>query len=404
MTWELSERIDWRRWTTPKEAKSHPVHRWYLFPHSYSRDLVYELIDEWNLKDSDKILDPFAGSGTTLLSAKEKAVPCEGYDLSPLAVLASNTKIGSYFKKSLQTSWRALEGDIKIGKKGTMKREYSNLVRSALPEGRLEELDAIRSYIEYSDIPHEERDFFLLALLSVIPSVSHAVADGGWLRWRYEGACASEVKSLFFERVNWMLEDVSEQANPADQSWNALLADARFMPAKEKSYSAVITSPPYPNRHDYTRVFGVELMFAFQDWDSNRRLRYQTFHSHPEAHPIREEGENYSPPDSLTDSLAKLKERRIQRMLEGYFLDMYLCLREIARVCCQSGKVALVLGNARYEGETILVDEISAEIGEQVGLRCDEIRAVRWRGNSAQQMGAYGREAARESIVMFERD
>ena len=35
----------------------------------------------------------------------------------------------------------------------------------------------------------------------------------------------------------------------------------------------------------------------------------------------------------------------------------------------------------------IRVDEYTAELGERVGLICREIRAVRWRGNSAQQMG-----------------
>ena len=200
-----------------------------------------------------------------------------------------------------------------------------------------------------------------------------------------------------------MLSDVCQTASQGHGKWRAQIADARIMPVPDAEYSAVITSPPYPNRHDYTRVFGVELMFAFHDWEANRMLRHQTFHSHPEARPQRPTVAGYKPPKALDESLRHLSDKRVQRMLEGYFLDMFLCLCEIGRVCGERAKVALVLGNAQYNGKPLLVDEFTAEIGEQAGLNCTEIRAVRWRGNSAQQMGRYGRTPARESVVMFEK-
>ena len=200
-----------------------------------------------------------------------------------------------------------------------------------------------------------------------------------------------------------MLLDVHDDAPDCAAGWTADLADARALPDRDSTYSAVITSPPYPNRHDYTRVFGVELMFEFLDWDKNRELRYQSFHSHPEARPRRPPACDYVPPERLEGSIEHIGEPRIRRMLRGYFLDMYLCLREIRRVTRKGGKIALVVGNARYGGKSLLVDEFTAELGERAGLACREIRAVRWRGNSAQQMGRYGRVASRESVVLFEK-
>ena len=114
-------------------------------------------------------------------------------------------------------------------------------------------------------------------------------------------------------------------------------------------------------------------MFDFLDWKRLRELRYQSFHSHPEARPQRPSADEYEPPDGL----------------------------EEARVCRDGANVAVVVGNARYSGSVIRVDEYTAELGERVGLVCREIRAVRWRGNSAQQMGRYGRVASRESVVLF---
>ena len=403
MSWEVNDYSGWRYWVTPKGARQKAVHRWYLFPHSYTGDLVHSLIREWGLTRRDKVLDPFAGSGTTLLAAKEMAVPSDGFDLSPLAVLASNAKTATYSRKRLDKAWQTLE--TKLGRRRTspMRHAYPELVQRSLSEGRLEALDAIANAIENTHCPRPERDFFRLALISIIPRFSHAVATGGWLRWLNQGASADNVTPSFRQQVEMMLSDVGQGGSHGDGTWQAHVADARLMPALGGTYSAVITSPPYPNRHDYTRVFGVELMFAFYGWEETRTLRYQTFHSHPEARPKRPSAERYRPPMALEESVRDMRDGRMRRMLEGYFLDMYLCLCEIDRVSKQGARIALVVGNARYNGKPLFVDEFTAEVGEQAGLRCKEIRAVRWRGNSAQQMGKYGRMPARESVVMFEK-
>ena len=89
------------------------------------------------------------------------------------------------------------------------------------------------------------------------------------------------------------------------------------------------------------------------------------------------------------------------KMVEGYFLDLYLVLREVRRVCKQKAQAAFVVGNVQYHGVPIAVDELTAEIGEQTGLRCEKLLIARYRGNSAQQMGQYGRNPSRESVVLF---
>ena len=404
MAHSITESTAWRHWVTPKTARKKAVHRWYLFPHSFTGDLVHALVDEWGLNEHNKMLDPFSGAGTTLLAAKEKGIPCTGYDLSPLAVLASNAKTAVFSLERLEKSWRVLDKTLERIGAATMIQIYPELVRKALPDGRLEAFNAIAVRIEKMDCSVPERDFFRLALIAVIPRFSQAVANGGWLRWLNQGAGAETILDSFRAQVEMMLSDVRETRLSKENSWKAGIADARKLPAPDAAYSAVITSPPYPNRHDYTRVFGIELMFLFLDWGKNRVLRQQSFHSHPEARPKRPApAKKYNPPKALEEEIRNLKDMRIQHMLRGYFLDMHLCLCEIARVCCKGAKIAFVLGNARYDGRAVLVDELTAELGEQAGLACREIRAVRWRGNSAQQMGKYGRTASRESVVMFER-
>ncbi len=91
-------------------------------------------------------------------------------------------------------------------------------------------------------------------------------------------------------------------------------------------------------------------------------------------------------------------------MLKGYFEDLYLTLNSAAGVMRRGARMAYIVGNARYSGVNIDVDRILAAIGEQIGLNLEKIIVLRYRGNSAQQMGKYGREKSRESIVIFRTD
>ena len=194
--------------------------------------------------------------------------------------------------------------------------------------------------------------------------------------------------------------DVQEgEPSTVGDGWTTRKADARSLPERNDTYTAVITSPPYPNRHDYTRVFGVELMFDFLNGEENRSLDARAFtRTQKRGRSGRQRKSTSLRPGSSGASTTW--DGRIRRMLRGYFLDMYLCLREAARVCRGGAKMAFVVGNARYDGMALLVDEFTAELGERAGLACSEIRGVRWRGNSAQPRGKYGRAASRESVVM----
>lgn len=401
----LHERTEWQHWVVPKKMYAQPIHRWFIFPHSFTGELVHALAEEWGLGAGDHILDPFVGAGTTVLAAKENGVPATGYDLSPLAVLATQVKISCYNPGHLKELWSTLRHTIDPACWNGAEKVYPNLVRKALPGKLLGAFDAVDRSIANLDATCQERDFFRLALLSILPEYSRAVATGGWLKWIDRRNKSSTLFATFVEHVSSMLEDLDSAHLTTESFWHVKQADARSLPDEDHFYSAIITSPPYPNRHDYTRVFGVELMFGFLDWEETRRLRYQSFHSHPEARPVRPKPDNYIPPIRLTKVIEQLRKKntdsRVIKMLKGYFLDMYLALCEAHRVCKHKAKVAFVVGNVQYRGLPIPVDELTAEIGEMAGLNCEQLLVARFRGNSAQQMAEYGRKPSRESVVVF---
>ncbi|MBL9032624.1 MAG: hypothetical protein JNM80_13090 [Phycisphaerae bacterium] len=392
----------------PELLRERPVHRWLVFPHSFTDDIIRALAKEWDLGAQDNILDPFAGAGTTVLAAKQLGIPATGCDLSPLATLASGVKVARHDADSLARCWHKLEKRIKVRDANGEAKAYSDLVRTALPGKKLATFHGAKAAIADLDASDSAKAFFSLALLGQIQKYSNAVPTGGWLSWRPNRRPAARLRADLADTVEGMLTDLRGISEPVNHRWTARVADARSLPLKDGSVSAIITSPPYPNRHDYTRVFGVELMFGFLDWDGTRSLRYQMMHSHPEARPNRPPSQGYSEPRLITDAIRRVarhnERERLVAMLHGYFLDLYLSLREMARALRAGGKAALVLGNAQYDGVPIEVDKATALIGRHAGLRCTEIRVVRQRGNSAQQMKLHGRAPARESVVMFVKD
>ena len=401
----IEHRKEWSSWVTPRALRSEPIHRWYTFPHSFTHQLVDALAEEWGLSQRDLILDPFVGAGTTVLAAKLSGIPAVGHDLSPLAVFVSRVKSAHYSLPEVQKAWNGVLPRLNTDKWGPPQATYPQLVVRALPSKLLGSFEGISNAIGRMHCPEATKELFRLALIATIPEFSQAIATGGWLSWVGKRRTKAELIPAMKAKMQNILNDIGESSVCRKGSWAVTCADARKLPEADSTVSAVITSPPYPNRHDYTRVFGVELMYGFLDWERTRDLRRQSFQSHPESRPSRPASTEYSPPPRLIKLLRQLSkagvEEKITGMINGYFLDIFLCLRELGRVCKPNAPIALVLGNARYAGVPVIVDELTAIIGEQAGLDCERIRAVRFRGNSAQQMGTYGRSPSRESVIIF---
>lgn len=404
---KYDQNIDIRLLVTPYQNKRLPVYNWYSYKHSFSRNLVIELLEKFGLNNRDRILDPFCGSGTTLLASKEIGIPVQGIDILPLSVFISNSKLLRYDKRRIETAINELE--ILLAENNTdytINKTKKELLITFFREDILDEILFIREWIERKD-DEETRYFFLTALLSILEDVSYTRKDGGFLRI-LKGKKIPDLKSVYLSKLHKMVRDIEFINNLPDTDAEAIEEDARETMFEPTSFSAVITSPPYPNRHDYTRVYLLELVTGFIDTQKEiKTLRYHSVRSHVEAR-RKFVAEDYTLPNTLNTILQKLEEislpnRQIIKMLEGYFEDMHLVLKEINRLLRPNSKVAFIISDVRYGGIKVPVGDILINLGNNIGLEFKEKITARMRGNSPQQMKKYGRDPIEENILIWER-
>ena len=402
----FQEKPDYRQLVTYVPNKKLPVYNWFKYKEGFSRQLVFKLLLDWKISKDEIILDPFAGCGTALLACKESGYKAVGLDILPVAVFVAKVKLQD--RPDLPLLHNAIEALFeKKYKQPTLSFPKVAIIDKAFPKKVQDEILFYKECI--SEFKKPLQDFLMLGLISILEQVSYTSKDGQFLRLVDRNI--PPVKKTLREQLSEMLRDLYQQKQVLFKGGKAkveiLQGDAREADLPKKYWGkigAVITSPPYLNRYDYSRTYSLELCTLFVDEFSDlRNIRHSLLRSHIES---REHvGKEISLP-ALDEILKNLKMKdlnndRIPIMIKGYFEDMNLVIKQLVHYLRPGGLVALVVANARFEGELVPTDLILSELAEIHGFKTEGIWVTRYKGNSSQQMGRYGRIPVRESIVFW---
>ncbi len=371
--WIIEERWDWGRLVTFIPNKHLPVYSWFYFKEGFSRDFVHLMIDLFKLNDGAVVLDPFVGSGTTLLACKERGIDAVGVDAAPLAVFVSQVKTADYNIRELKTIARQIFE--KKFERQDLNR-VSKFTRQFFSKPSLEDILFFRE--EVRKIPDPvARNFFTLALMNAAMKVSYAYKDGAVLRVVKKPV--PPFRKFFKRIVKKMIKDlVKISFKPC--SIEVYLGDARKMDFLENEvFDAVITSPPYLNKIEYTRVYAIEYELFFED---------------VKLDPIR----SYIglSPKSVVDQFPEL---HLPEAAKAYFYDMKLALIEMYRVLKSGGKAAIVVAGGVFPDRVVESDILLAELSERVGFNVDRLIAVNKRVATTRRVIKIGE--ARESILIL---
>lgn len=421
--------------------KTRPVYRWYKYKEAFSASLVEYLFERYNIPKG-LVLDPFAGSGTTLFAASEMGIDAEGIELLPIGRQIITTK------KLLEADFTAV--DFARLKYWSVERPWIQAeVRQPLAELRItkgaypeQTLEAIEKYCGVWKQENERVQTVLrFALLCVLESVSFTRKDGQYLRWDYRSGRRQGQKPfdkgpiLNFEqaicaKIEEIVQDLQgdkvqlELFPTESRAGNIRLHEGsclEIMPTlPDASYHAVITSPPYCNRYDYTRTYALELALLGVNEQELIQLRQQMLSCTVEnrakdllkINPRWLSAVTAADQQALLQAILKylddqktqgvLNNNGIPRMVRGYFYEMACVIAECSRVMKADAPLIMVNDNVRYAGASISVDMILSDLAERLGFEVENILVLPdGKGNSSQQMGEHGCEALRKCVYIW---
>src|SRR5437879_5468390 len=75
------------------EANDRAAHDWYRFVLSFPPHLVRDYLQQFGLERRQRVLDPFCGTGTSLVECKKSGFPSIGIEANPVACFASRVKL-----------------------------------------------------------------------------------------------------------------------------------------------------------------------------------------------------------------------------------------------------------------------------------------------------------------------
>lgn len=416
-----------RQLVTFQKNKKMPIHRWYSFTQGFSDGLIEKLIEKMDIKKRDLVLDPFSGSGTTLLSCLTRGIDSIGIEISPFMAWVNSVKVESLKLKNPELLFKKLDS---INPKNLLRENNRDLIfddylSKAFSKNILSQIINLNYEIESLNIKKEEKNILQLGLIGILEDVSQVRKHGSHYRFLLNENSiglqkintkiidpSSEILSIYKNKIMEMMQDIIDTQKTLGKeslaSSQIINADVRSLPQFGRKPNFVITSPPYLNRNNYIAQQKIELaLLSFiKTKDEYKELVKKTFRSHTDS------DLNINPKEEIDVDIKKIitninlsenNNPKIPEMIIGYFIDLKQTLVELNNKLAKGAKLAFVVGNSRWGGVVVPVDHILLNMAEKIGFKTKEIIVTRLKGNSPQQMHKYGKISVRESIVIFEK-
>lgn len=366
------------------------VHKWYDYLEDFPYQLIEEKIKEYGLKSYSLIVEPFAGSGTTLISANLFNCNAIGFDANPLMTYISEVK----------TTW---DIDLLLFKQTVLNisnqfvekiRNYDNL---ELRKGFLEympkkeinqwlsislqkEVNLLKNLIDETE-NIKIKNLLLLAMSKSCFDASYVSLCPGTTFYPFREK--EEFWDIFTNKTIQIYKDLQSIQKYENYGTSKLINDTCLSASQyieKETIDFIITSPPYPNDLEYTRQTRLELYLLdfVKEMNDVQQIKRKMvkgstkliFKESNSEHFISKFKDIQLVSDKIYE---QTKDKNwgfdYPRMVREYFGDMYLCMKEFYNLLKPNANFLQVVGDQTIKGVYIPVCDILIEMAQEIGYR-----------------------------------
>jgi DNA modification methylase len=412
---------------TFKDSLRAPIHRWFTYPAGFSYKGVEEAFRLYDITPGMTVYEPFAGTATTNLVAKQRGVHSFGIEAHPFVQFVAKTKLFWEFEpRALQADIDALTRKIQdaivqgVDEKAAA-AAFPELVRKCYRPEKLARLWVCREAI--LSLPESPfRNLAKLGLTNILRSLADVHTGWPYIAPGKPKTSSPDILGALRDHLYLMASDIAQtlRAMCLGARTQLIAGDSRERHdiIESNSVDLSFTSPPYLNNYDYADRTRLETYFwgDAKSWsDITRDVRSKLIMS-ATTQVLRKGFDGNAAmcadlceaaPDvanTLQNKVAQLVELRLVKggkksydmMVAGYFNDMLPILQETYRVLKPGAAFVLIMGDSAPYGVHIPTDVYLGEIGVAIGFSSYKIEDLRVRG------GKWKNNPQRHNVVLKE--
>lgn len=372
------------------------THGFHKYPAKFIPQIPRWAIDKY-LSDSlqKTILDPFCGSGTTMVETLIAGHNGIGIDIDPLSILISKVKTTKLHNHYLLTIVEWLKRNMFKVSEGSF-LPVCPTIDHWFSDDAITKLSIIRSLID--NIPIEFgasqeikdiQDLFIICLSSIIRGVSNADDQSQKTYVSHtRSKIPREVFRAFIDQLDYFVERISLFSSIVNPNTEVNLLNISSLNNLEKllndkNIDLVVTSPPYIKAIDYiynqmVELFWIGDLFSMQT-QSKQNEKKKLYVGNKQI--PKSDYADFSPSNRLT-GITEL-DNSIQSIFDSdnknglkhsfitfkYFEDMDFHFSDISNILRSGTHYVMVIGNSTVSNIQINASDFLIDIAERNGFR-----------------------------------
>lgn len=369
--------------------------RWFRYKEGFSIEMVKGLINKYNQNKEGIIIDPFMGSGSTLLAANELGLKGCGFEINPFSYFLASCKLLNYNETDIKSFKEAYTKLLTIDTSNIAynlpELSFSNRV---FPKDIEHYYMGLWTYIKKLENNTKIINLLKLGWLSILEKISNYKKAGNGLKIKkYKKLQVLTIKSIQ-DLLNKEYEQIYQDLINREYICNNELYNSSCLEINKKicknSISGCIFSPPYANCFDYTEIYKLELWFGefIKDYSDLKALKKTSLRSNLTSD--LSNIDNFitiNEIDYLINLLdtTSLWDKKIPTMIKLYFSDMFNIIKQCYDILEPNGFCCIVVGNSSYGNIVFPTDLLLAKFAKSVGFEVEEINIGRYIITSSQQ-------------------